>query len=165
MSDLKLESSIKSLSDYLIFCEDNYFVEFWIGGKLRPFDLSRSQYRWVVFPHDLSPGVYRLCLMLTLSQAARPMRAYGVAFAPGEKVPAKVNTTRLGYGFNMTPAIASGNSFYSDSNITEFRTRFCGAHQLGVTTQNWSTEAENTAFELLLLRNKKIQYISTIPSR
>ena len=65
----------------------------------------------------------------------------------------------------MTPAIASGNSFYSDSNITEFRTRFSGVHQLGVATQNWSADAQNTCFELLLLRNKKIQYISTIPSR
>ena len=135
MSNMLHESSIKSLNDYLKFCEENFVIEFWIGGHLRPFDLSKSQYRWVLFPHDLCPGVYRLCLMLTSDQLVQPFRAYGVVFAPGEKVRANINITGFGYGFNITPAIASGRSFYSDSNTTDFRTRFNGVHQLGVTTQ------------------------------
>ncbi len=155
------ESSIKSLADYLDFCKENYLLEFWIGGHLRPFDLSKSQYRWILFFRDLSPGCYKLCVMLTSKQLIRPIRpirAYGLAFAPGEKVPLKIKADTFGYGFNITPAIATGSSFHSDSNTTEFRTRFNGIHQLGVTTPYWTDDVENTCFELMLLQNNTIKY-------
>jgi hypothetical protein len=163
MTDLQLESSIKSLTDYLKFCEENFEVEFWIGGNLHPFDLIRGKYHWVLFQHNLSPGAYRLCLMLHDIKMSQPIRAYGLVFSPGEKIPSQVKENSFGYGFNITPAVAIGNNFNSSSNLTDFRTRFNGLHQLGVTTLNWNDGVESTYFELLLLKNRSIKYSGDIP--
>jgi len=42
MTRILEESSIESLSDYLVFCEKDYVTEFWVGGYLRPFDLTKG---------------------------------------------------------------------------------------------------------------------------
>ena len=153
------DSAIKSLSDYLRFCKGDFLIEFWVGGYLRPFDISKGRYQWVLYPHDLSPGIYRLCIMLVSDWIVRPFRAYAMIFAPGEKVLTQYNPASIGYGFNITPAIAAGNSFYLTQNITDFRTRFSGTHLLGVTTLYWSDDVEKTRFEVLLLRKSTVQYI------
>lgn len=166
MQDILQESSIRTLNDYLKFCQEDFVIEFWVGGYLRPFHLSKSEYQWVLFRHDLCPGSYRLCLMLASDWSIRPIRAYGMAFAPGEKIRAHIDPATFGYGFNITPATAVGKTFYSDRNTTDFRTRFNGLHQVGVTTPYWSEDVSSTCFELLLLRRKTVQFVdNNLPKR
>jgi len=162
MTNILEESSIESLGDYLAFCEDAYITEFWVGGFLRPFDLPKGQYRWVLFPIDLCPGQYRLCLMLVSKWLIRPISALGMAFAPGEKVLTQRDSSGFGFGFSITPAIASGNTFYAFRNTTNFSTRFNGIHQLGVATSYWSDDVEKTCFEIMLLRKIEKKLIDNI---
>jgi hypothetical protein len=101
--------------------------------------------------------------MLHTNKMTQPVRAYGLVFSPGEKIPSRVKTNNFGYGFNITPAVASGETFYASSNITDFRTRFEGLHQLGVASISWIDDVMTTNFELLLLKNRAIKYGGVIP--
>ena len=146
------ETDIRSLSDYLDFCGNAFVIEFWAGGYLRPYFRSRNNYQWVLFPIDLCAGEYRLSIMLGPDSGSRPVRAFSVVFAPDEKIPKKNSAIPLGYGFNMTPAFAVGDSFYLSRNVTDFRTRFSGDHVIGVSTLYWGTDIKRISFEVLLLR-------------
>ena len=148
------ETDIRSLSDYLDFCGNGFVIEFWAGGYLRPYIRSRNNYQWVLYPIDLFPGEYRLCIMLVPDSGSRPVRAFSVVFAPGEKIPKKNSAIPLGYGFNMTPAFAVGNTFFLFQNITDFHTRFSGDHLIGISTLFWGMDIELTRFEVLLLRRR-----------
>ena len=97
--------------------------------------------------------------MLASDWSIRPIYAYGMAFAPQEKIRTYSDPATFGYGFNITPAIAVGKTFLSDRNTTDFCTRFNGLHQLGVTTPYWSEDVSSTCFELLLLRRKTVQNV------
>ena len=155
------DSDVHSLSEYLDSVREIYIKELYIGGKLQPFNIQDNFYRWVLFPVDLVPGYYRLCLMIVSDWQVRPLTAYAMIFTPGEKIKATTDPHTLGYGFQITPAIASGNQFFLSRNITDFTTRYSGVHQIGVTTTYWTDDAADTCFEILLLRKKqRLQYLS-----
>jgi len=158
------DSDIKTLADYLRFCEEDYVLEFGIGGYLLPFNISKNRYQWRLYAHSLNPGSYRLCIMLPSRWIIRPITAFAMVFAPGEKVISQHFRNKIGYGFNITPALAAGNSFFLTQNISDFRTRFSGPHLIGVTTLYWHDDVERTRFEVLLLRKRTYQYISHEPN-
>ncbi|HUV16766.1 MAG TPA: hypothetical protein VMW28_09415 [Pelolinea sp.] len=149
---------VSSLTDYLENVKEAYIPELFLGGKLLPFNLTRNAYNWVLYDCDLCPGSYRLCLQLVSDWLVRPVSAYAVAYAPGEKPIKEPTTGTLGYGFNITPSIANGNNFLLSRNVTDFITRFNGIHQIGVTTSFWTPDTANTCFEVLLLRKKQVHY-------
>lgn len=149
---------VRSLMDYIDDVKESFVPELFLGGKLHPFNLARNTYNWVLFNIDLHPGNFRLCLQLVSEWHLRPVTAYAVAFAPGEKPIKKAATGEFGFGFNITPAIASGNNFLLSRNVTDFITRFNGTHQIGVTTSFWTPDIEKTCFEVLLLRKKSVEY-------
>ena len=72
----------KSLKDYIDSVKQSYTEILFTGGNLRPFILNRNEFNWVLFDIDLSPGSYRLCLMLINEWNLRPVTAYAVVFHP-----------------------------------------------------------------------------------
>ena len=148
------ESQIHSLGDYLTFCLKNYDLTFWIGARLLPYDFKKNRCEWVLFTVNLPQGYYRLCLMLVSEWKLRPIRAYGVAFAPDEKIPKKLEIQSIGYDFKMSPAVADGNHFFLTRNVSDFQAHKDGNYRVGVTTKYWSEDAADTCFEVMLLRKR-----------
>ena len=155
------DSNIPSLQDYMRQLDDFYTLSFYLGGHLIQFDLKNDSYCWNLFPLQLAPGYYKLCLLLPSRINYQPISAYGMIFAPGEKVTKHPIQNPLGYGFQITPAIASANQFLTYQNTTDFKTNFDGVHQIGVTTTYWTEEVSATIFEVMLLKKKRVSEISS----
>jgi len=154
------ESDIHSLQDYLHLHEKKYSLLFYAGSRLAPFDLKGNAYQWILFPVDLLSGNYKLCLLLPGNNHYQPISAYGMVFAPGEKIIKQPVLNTLGYGFQITPAIASANRFLTYQNTTDFKTIFSGVHQIGITTTSWTEDVADTVFEVMLLRKKSYSEVA-----
>jgi hypothetical protein len=148
------KSEMNSLEEYFKQVSDSYVQLFFVGGKLRPFDLRNDSYQWILYPVILDPGNYRLGINLKTNEFYKPVSAYGMIFPPGEKAPLHPVRNSLGYGFQITPAIATIGKFLPYQNTTEFKTNFDGTHQIGVTTAYWTDEVAFVMFELMLLKKK-----------
>ena len=128
----------------------------WVGGKLRRFLITENCYQWLLFPVHLEPGYHQLALwLIPPSWMKRSSSAYAVLFAPGTKIYTKALRKPAGFGFHMTPAIASKNNFSHFDNVTRFSTNFSGEHQIGVTSSNWDPTIESVQFEVALLREMR----------
>jgi len=146
------ESQVRSLSDYLGICKNYYDLSFWIGARLIPYDLKRNRCEWVLFNVDLSCGNYRLCLMLASEWKLRPIRAYSVAFAPGERIPKKLEIRSIGYDYGMPPVIADGNHFFLTRNVNDFQVKRDANYRVGITTMYWTADVADMCFEVMVLR-------------
>jgi hypothetical protein len=145
---------IHSLQNYFKNQEEKFTLLLYIGNRLIPFDLAENTYRWILFPVYLQPGNYKLCLLLPGINRYQPISAYGMVFAPGEKIIKHPVQNTLGYGFQITPAIATARKFLPYQNTTEFKTNFDGVHQVGITTTYWTAQTADTIFEVMLLKKK-----------
>jgi hypothetical protein len=142
----------KSLTDYIDSVKQSYSEILFTGGNLRPFILNHNEFNWVLFDIVLTPGSYRLCLMLINEWNLRPITAYAVVFPPGVKPIKHADSGQFGSGFNIPPAVSVGNTFLLSRNITDFYTRFEGTHQIGVTTKFWTSDIEDASFEVAVLQ-------------
>ena len=87
-----------SLQDYFRGQEDKYTLLLYGGNRLIPFDLSGNVYQWILFPVDLEPGIFKLCILLPGENCYQPISAYGMVFVPGEKIIKHPVQNTLGYG-------------------------------------------------------------------
>ena len=71
--------------EYIPYCQDQYDLVLWGGGKLRPYNLVKSHYNWIFFPVFLQPGYYRIALVLLTFPKVKPVTAYAVIFLPATK--------------------------------------------------------------------------------
>jgi hypothetical protein len=148
----------KSLTDYIDSVKQSYIPLLFTGGNLNPFILNRNEFNWALFDVDLTPGSYRLCLLLVSEWKLRPVTAYAVVFPPGEKPIKHADSGQFGSGFNIPPAVSVGNAFLLSRNVTDFYTRFEGLHQVGVTTKYWTPDIADINFEVALLQKKPAEY-------
>jgi len=147
-----------TVEQYIAYARDTHFLVLWGGGRLQPFRLMESRYRWTLFPIQLEPGYYRIVLSQTFEPHKKSIIAYAIAFQPGKHDIEKYPLSPIGFGFHMTPAIASSNCFETHRNVTNFETPQSGVHTLAVTTRDWSADVEQATFEVALLKNK-IKYL------
>jgi len=112
------------------------------------------QYNWIIFPVNLQPGYYQIALALLNFLKNRPVTAYAVIFPPGAKNLEKYPLSPIGFGFHITPAIASQNRFEIHRNTTRVATQLSGMHMLAVTSRDWYAEIADVGFEVALLKNK-----------
>lgn len=148
----------QSVEEYICYCQDQYDLVLWGGGKLRPYNLLKSQYNWVLFPANLHPGYYRIALALLTFPKIKPVTAYAVAFPPGTKKIENYPLSPIGFGFHITPAMASKNRFEIRRNTTRFVTQLSGEHTLAVTTRDFFAEVAEVVFEMALFKSK-MEYI------
>lgn len=148
----------QSVEEYIPYCQDQYDLMLWGGGKLRPYNLVKSHYNWVLFPASLQPGYYRIALALLAFPKIKPVTAYAVAFPPGTKKIEDYPLSPIGFGFHITPAMASRNRFEIRRNTTRFVTQLSGEHTLAVTTRDFFAEAGDVVFEVALFKSK-MEYI------
>lgn len=145
------------LEDFIQSKQDSCTLIQWIGGNLKRFLLPNSLYQWVLFPTQLEPGYYFLALLLKPPPLMkRPSNAYAVLFAPKQKIYQKALSKPAGFGFHMTPAIASNDTFFFTRNVTTISTNFAGEHLIGVTTRDWEAGIEAVRFEVALLRENRV---------
>jgi hypothetical protein len=149
-----IESEIKSLSDYLLIERDRYSLQFWICGKLIPYQLKNDSYQWVVFPVDLETGNYRLCFTVNMGGKRYPIVAFAVIY------PSSVRTFPIPYhhlvgiGFKFSPMCVAGEKFTYSRNTSDFTVRQHGKFNVCATTSNWTPQVNKTTFELLLLQKR-----------
>ena len=143
-----------SVEEYIQYSQDQYDLVLHGGGKLRPYNLLKTHYNWVFFPVVLQPGYYRIALVLLTFPKIKPVTAYAVAFPPDAKKIEDYPLSPIGFGFHITPAIASKNRFEIRRNTTRFATQLSGEHTVAVTTRDWFAEVEQVAFEVALLKSK-----------
>ncbi len=149
-----IESEIKSLSNYLLIERDRYYLQFWICGKLIPFQLVNDLYQWVVFPVDLEPGNYRLCFTVNMGEKRYPIIAFAVIY------PSSVRTFPLPYqhlvgiGIEFSPICVTNEQFTFFYNTSNFTIRQGGKFNICSTTSNWIPQVSKTTFELLLLQKR-----------
>jgi len=144
----------KSVEEYIQYSQDTYDLVLWGGGKLKAYDLMKTHYRWVFFPVFLSSGYYRIALVLLSFPKIKPVTAYAVAFPPDAKNIENYPLSPLGFGFHITPAIASKNRFEIRRNTTRFVTPLTGIYTVAVTTRDFFDEVENVIFEVALFKSK-----------
>lgn len=144
----------RSVEEYISYCQDQYDLVFWGGGKLRPYDLLKTHYNWIFFPVSLQPAYYRLALVLLSFPKVKPVTAYAVAFPPDSKNIKNYPLSPIGFGFHITPAIASKNRFEVRRNTTEFATQMSGEHTVAVTSRDWFAEVEQVIFEVALFKSR-----------
>jgi hypothetical protein len=154
-TDLPLSiSEPQSVEEYIPYCQDQYDLIMWGGGKLYPYNLLKSHYNWVFFPTNLQPGYYRIALALLTFPKIKPVTAYAVAFPPGTKKIEDYPLSPIGFGFHITPAMASKNRFEIRRNTTRFVTQLSGEHTLAVTTRDFFAEVADVVFEVALFKSK-----------
>ena len=144
----------KSVEEYIQYSQNTYDLILWGGGKLKAYNLMKTHYRWVFFPVFLQSGYYRIALLLLSFPKIKPVTAYAVAFPPDVKNIENYPLSPLGFGFHITPAIASKNRFEIRRNTTNFATPLTGIHTVAVTTRDWFAEVEEVIFEVALLKSK-----------
>jgi len=149
-----IETEIKSLSNYLLIERDRYSLQFWVCGKLIPFQLKDNSYQWVVFPVDLEPGNYRLCFTVNMGGKRYPIIAFAVIY------PFRIRTFPLPYihlvgiGFKFSPLIVTSEQFTFSRNVSDFTVRQGGKFNISTTVSNWIPQVSNTTFEILLLQKR-----------
>ena len=144
----------KSIEEYIEYSQNTYDLILWGGGKLKVYQMIKARYQWVLFPAFLQPAYYRIALILLSIPKIKPVTGYAVAFPPDAKNIENYPLSSLGFGFHITPAIASRNPFNIRQNITDFDTPLTGIHTIAVTTRDWFAEVENVIFEVALLKSK-----------
>ena len=144
----------KSVEEYIQYSQDVYDLLLWGGGKLKAYNLMKTRYQWVLFPILLQSGYYRIALALASFPKIKPVTAYAVAFLPDAKNIENYPLSPLGFGFHITPAIASKNRFEIRRNTTRFSSTLAGVHTLAVTTRDWFVEVEEVIFEVALFKSK-----------
>jgi hypothetical protein len=144
----------KSVEEYIPYSQDQYDLVLWGGGKLRPYDLLKSHYKWIFFPITIKAGYYRIALVLLTFPKIKPVTAYAVAFPPDARNMESYPLSPIGFGFHITPAIASKNRFEIRRNTTRFATQMSGMHTVAVTTRDWFAEVEEVIFEVALFKSK-----------
>jgi hypothetical protein len=147
-----------SVEEYIAYCQDQFELVLWGGGKLRPYNLLKSHYSWVFFPANLQPGYYRIALALLTLPKIKPVTAYAVAFPPGTRKIEDYPLSPIGFGFHITPAMASKNRFEIRRNTTRFATQQSGEHITAVTTRDFFAEVSEVVFEVALFKSK-MEYI------
>ena len=149
-----VESEIKSLSDYLLIERNRYSLQFWIGGKLIPFQLKNDSYEWVVFPIDLEPGDYRLCFTVNMGEKRYPIIAFAVIYPFSMRTFPLPYQHLVGIGFKFSPMCVTSEQFTFASNTSDFTVRQGGKFNICTTTSNWTPLVRKTTFELLLLQKR-----------
>ena len=144
----------KSVEEYIQYSQSNYDLVLWGGGKLKVYNLMKTHYQWVFFPVFLQSGYYRIALLLLSFPKIKPVTAYAIAFPPDAKNIENYPLSPLGFGFHITPAIASKNRFEIRRNTTDFATPLTGIHTVAVTTRDWFAEVEDVIFEVALFKSK-----------
>ena len=144
----------RSVEEYIQYSQNEFDLVLWGGGKLRVYNLMKSLYHWVFFPVSLQSGYYRIALVLLSFPKVKPVTAYAVAFPPDAKNIENYPLSPLGFGFHITPAMASKNRFETRRNTTNFATPLTGIHTIAITTRDWFTEVEDVIFEVALLKSK-----------
>ena len=147
-------SEPKSVEEYIQYSQSNYDLVLWGGGKLKVYNLMKTHYQWVFFPVFLQSGYYRIALLLLSFPKIKPVTAYAIAFPPDAKNIENYPLSPLGFGFHITPAIASKNRFEIRRNTTDFATPLTGIHTVAVTTRDWFAEVEDVIFEVALFKSK-----------
>jgi hypothetical protein len=143
-----------SVEEYIQYSQDTYDLVLWGGGKLRAYNLMKSHYQWIFFPVFLRSGYYRIALVLLSFPKTKPITAYAIDFPPDARNMENYPLSPLGFGFHITPAIASKNRFEIRRNTTKFATPLTGMHTVAVTTRDWFAEVEEIIFEVALLKSK-----------
>jgi hypothetical protein len=144
----------RSIEEYFNYSHDTHDLILWGGGKLKAYNLIKTHYQWVTFPIFLKSGYYRIALVLLSFPRVRPVTAYAVAFPPDAKNIEKYPLSPLGFGFHITPAVASKNRFEIRRNTTDFATPLTGVYTVAVTTRDWFSEVEEVIFEVALFKSK-----------
>jgi hypothetical protein len=144
----------RSVEEYIDYSQNTHHLILWGGGKLKTYNLIKTLYQWVFFPIFLHSGYYRIALVLLSFPRVKPVTAYAVAFPPDAKNIEKYPLSPLGFGFHITPAVASKNRFEIRRNTTDFATPLTGVYTVAVTTRDWFAEVEDVIFEVALLKNK-----------
>jgi hypothetical protein len=144
----------RTVEEYIAYCQDQYDLILWGGGKLRPYNLMKSHYKWIFFPILLQPGYYRIALVLLTFPKIKPVTAYAVAFPPDAKNIEDYPLSPIGFGFHITPAMASKNRFEIRRNTTRLATPLSGIHTVAVTSRDWFAEVEDVIFEVALFKSK-----------
>jgi hypothetical protein len=144
----------RTVEEYIAYCQDQYDLILWGGGKLRPYNLMKSHYKWIFFPILLQPGYYRIALVLLTFPKIKPVTAYAVAFPPDAKNIEDYPLSPIGFGFHITPAMASKNRFEIRRNTTRLATPLSGMHTVAVTSRDWFAEVEDVIFEVALFKSK-----------
>jgi len=147
-------SEPKSVEEYIQYSQSNYDLVLWGGGKLKVYNLMKTHYQWVFFPVFLQSGYFRIALGLLSFPKIKPVTAYAIAFPPDAKNIENYPLSPLGFGFHITPAIASKNRFEIRRNTTDFATPLTGIHTVAVTTRDWFAEVEDVIFEVALFKSK-----------
>jgi hypothetical protein len=148
----------RTMEEYITYCQDQYELVLWSGGKLRPYNLVKTHYNWIFFPVDLQPGYYRIALVLLTYPKVKPVTAYAVTFPPNTKNIENYPLSPVGFGFHITPAIASKNRFEVRRNTAQFATQVNGEHTVAVTSRDWFAEVEGVVFEVALFKSR-MQYL------
>jgi hypothetical protein len=143
-----------SIEEYINYSQNNHDLILWGGGKLKAYNLIKTHYQWIFFPIFLHSGYYRIALILLTFPRVRPVTAYAVAFPPDAKNIEKYPLSPLGFGFHITPAVASKNRFEIRRNTTDFATPLTGKYTVAVTTRDWFSEVEEVIFEVALFKSK-----------
>jgi len=151
----KLQYAPQSVEDYIHYVQDSYELLIWVGAKLIPFQITRNNYQWVLFPIQLSPGYYHIVMQVHQSDDLRPVTAYAVIFSPGSRSYENYPLSLTGLGYHHTPAMACSNSFLLVRNHAEYRTPLYVLHTLGVTTRDWMADVYQAHFEVSVLRDKR----------
>jgi len=147
-----IESKIKSLSNYLLIERDRYSLQFWICGKLIPFQLTKDLYQWIVFPVDLEPGDYRLCFTVNMGKKRYPIIAFAVIYPFSIRTFPHPYQQLVGIGFKFSPICITNEQFTYSHNTSDFTVRQGGRFNICATTSNWTPQVSKTTFELLLLQ-------------
>ena len=147
-----VESEIKSLSNYLLTERDRYSLQFWICGKLIPFQLKNDSYQWVVFPIDLESGDYRLCFTVNMGVKRYPISAFAVIYPFSIRAFPIPYIHLVGIGLKFSPLCVTSEQFTYSRNTSDFTVRQGGKFNVCATTSNWIPQVSRTTFELLLLQ-------------
>ena len=147
-----IESEINSLSNYLLIERDRYSLQFWICGKLIPFQLKNDSYQWVVFPIDLEPGDYRLCFTVNMGEKRYPIISFAVIYPSSIRAFPIPYYHLVGIGFKFSPLCVTSEQFSYSRNTSDFTVRESGKFNVCATTSNWTPNVSRTTFELLLLQ-------------
>jgi hypothetical protein len=143
-----------SIEEYIQYSQQTHDLFLWGGGKLKTYNLIKTHYQWVIFPIYLNSGYYRIALVLLSFPRVKPVTAYAVAFPPDAKNIEKYPLSPLGFGFHITPAVASKKRFEIRRNTTDFATPLSGEYLVAVTTRDWFAEVEEVIFEVALFKSK-----------
>jgi hypothetical protein len=144
----------RSIEEYIQYSQQTHDLFLWGGGKLKTYNLIKTHYQWVLFPIFLNSGYYRIALVLLSFPRVKPVTAYAVAFPPDAKNIEKYPLSPIGFGFHITPAVASKNRFEIRRNTTDFATPLSGVYTIAVTTRDWFAEVEEVIFEVALFKSK-----------